>query len=212
MSIAKLIGSSQQISNKNVLDKSIFNKTLNCAYLAVDPRKIDKKFRKDIVKYTLNLKNKKSLISQVIFKNYFFSAQVILKIIFYSIYISKKIAEEENKNIFIFDPHKFELSNFDENFQTLLDDNSLKISDIKTTKLTIDYDNWSHSEILDYLLPENCRVSAFTQIGHIAHVNLREEALKYKYIIGQVILDSSKAILTVLNKTDEIHSTYRYLF
>lgn len=35
--------------------------------------------------------------------------------------------------------------------------------------------------------------SSFTQTGHIAHMNLRDEWLPYKHIIGQVILDVSGA-------------------
>lgn len=31
--------------------------------------------------------------------------------------------------------------------------------------------------------------SSFTQIGHIAHINLRDEYHPWKHLIGQVILD-----------------------
>ena len=41
-------------------------------------------------------------------------------------------------------------------------------------------------------------------------MNLRDELLKYKYIIGQVILDKNKAQLkTVVNKLGSIHSVFR---
>ena len=37
-------------------------------------------------------------------------------------------------------------------------------------------------------------------VGHIAHMNLREDLLPYKHIIGQVIVDKNPHIKTVVNK------------
>jgi hypothetical protein len=49
------------------------------------------------------------------------------------------------------------------------------------------YDKFSTEQVLRKLLPEGMEVpSAFEQIGHIAHVNLRDELLPYKAIIGEV--------------------------
>ena len=43
--------------------------------------------------------------------------------------------------------------------------------------------------------------SSFETVGHIAHVNLREEVLCFKHLIGRVLLDkNSSRIKTVLNK------------
>ncbi len=44
-------------------------------------------------------------------------------------------------------------------------------------------------ESLQKILPEGVEIPAsFESIGHIAHLNLREEVLQYKYIIGQVCM------------------------
>ena len=44
--------------------------------------------------------------------------------------------------------------------------------------------------ILRELLPAEVEVpSSFETVGHIAHLNLREQHLPYKHVIGQVILD-----------------------
>ncbi|CAG8574623.1 15048_t:CDS:10 [Funneliformis caledonium] len=73
------------------------------------------------------------------------------------------------------------------------------------------YDYWGVDDILKAILPENSESpSSFTQVGHIAHMNLREEFLPWKFLIGQVILDKNPKIMTVVNKTDMIDSTYRF--
>jgi len=47
--------------------------------------------------------------------------------------------------------------------------------------------------VLRKLLPEQVTVPAsLEQIGHIAHLNLQEDQLPYKDLIGQVLLDVSK--------------------
>lgn len=46
---------------------------------------------------------------------------------------------------------------------------------------------------------------AFETAGHIAHMNLRDETEKYKYVIGQVILD-------VLHKNNNIKLIFSLAF
>ena len=51
------------------------------------------------------------------------------------------------------------------------------------------------------LLPAGSEVpSSFESIGHIAHLNIRDELLPYKHVIGQVIMDKNPNITTVVNK------------
>ncbi|KAF3957684.1 hypothetical protein CMV_017329 [Castanea mollissima] len=78
-------------------------------------------------------------------------------------------------------------------------------------KLTLFYDYWPMDEILEALLPKGIIVpSAFETVGHIAHLNLREEHLPYKNLIAKVVLDKNKPkIQTVVNKIDAIHNDYR---
>ncbi len=52
-----------------------------------------------------------------------------------------------------------------------------------------------------------CR--AYFQIGHIAHLNLREDWLPFKHIIGQVILDKNPSLRTVVNKIGSIETEFR---
>lgn len=78
-------------------------------------------------------------------------------------------------------------------------------------KLTLFYNYWLITEILEAMLPNGMIVpSAFETVGHIAHLNLREEHLPYKKFIAKVILDKNKPkIRTVVNKVDAIQNEYR---
>ncbi|XP_010927890.1 tRNA (guanine(37)-N(1))-methyltransferase 1 [Elaeis guineensis] len=77
--------------------------------------------------------------------------------------------------------------------------------------LTLFYNYWQMNELLEDLLPENMVVpTGFETVGHIAHLNLRDEHLPYKKLIAQVVLDKNKPkIQTVVNKIDAIQNDYR---
>lgn len=42
--------------------------------------------------------------------------------------------------------------------------------------------------------------ASFETVGHLVHLNLREEQLPFKYLIGQVLLDKNPHVKTVVNK------------
>ncbi|KAL2911537.1 tRNA(m(1)G37)methyltransferase [Polyrhizophydium stewartii] len=84
-------------------------------------------------------------------------------------------------------------------------------ADLVEHTISLGYDYWSTDQILRSILPDDFEVpSAFETIGHIAHLNLRDQYQPFKQIIGQVILDKSKHIKTVVNKTDNIDHTFRF--
>uniref|UniRef100_A0A915CRA7 tRNA (guanine(37)-N1)-methyltransferase n=1 Tax=Ditylenchus dipsaci TaxID=166011 RepID=A0A915CRA7_9BILA len=51
---------------------------------------------------------------------------------------------------------------------------------------------------------------SFSQVGHIAHLNLREDLLPYKFIIGEIIHDKISWAKTVVNKLDIISNEFRF--
>lgn len=77
--------------------------------------------------------------------------------------------------------------------------------------LKLGYEYYTAEEVLRRLLPEGVDVpGSFETVGHIAHLNLRDEHEPYKHVIGQVILDKSPSIKTVVNKVGTIDSTFRF--
>lgn len=78
--------------------------------------------------------------------------------------------------------------------------------------VVLDWDYWSVDQILHAILPaelEEGAPSAYSAVGHIAHVNLREEYLAHRYLIGQVILEKTPRVRTVVNKLDTIDTEFR---
>jgi tRNA (guanine37-N1)-methyltransferase len=87
-------------------------------------------------------------------------------------------------------------------------DYALERYDLKTG-----YHQLSAGEALAGLLPAGAGFdvqTAFEVVGHIAHVNLRDELRPYGALIGRVLLDKNLgAIRTVINKTGVIASEFR---
>ncbi|KAJ1985617.1 tRNA(m(1)G37)methyltransferase [Dimargaris cristalligena] len=78
-------------------------------------------------------------------------------------------------------------------------------------ELQLGYDYWQADDILGAILPtELPPPTSFETVGHIAHMNLRDEYLPYRHLIGQVILDKARKITTVVNKLDSIDTTFRF--
>ncbi|VFQ91826.1 unnamed protein product [Cuscuta campestris] len=85
------------------------------------------------------------------------------------------------------------------------------IVEIVNCRLTLFYQYWLMDEVLEVILPKGMIVpSTFETVGHIAHLNLRNEHLPYKKLIAKVVLDKNKpTIQTVVNKIDVIDNDYR---
>lgn len=64
------------------------------------------------------------------------------------------------------------------------------------------------------ILPEEDLVEipvGFSIVGHVAHLNLREQYLPYKHLLAQVLLDKNPNVKTVINKLSDVgtHSEFR---
>ncbi|KAF9892853.1 tRNA(m(1)G37)methyltransferase [Aspergillus nanangensis] len=73
--------------------------------------------------------------------------------------------------------------------------------------LTLEYGYWTYADIISSILPETLLEEipqGFTQVGHISHLNLREQYLPYKNIIADILLDKNPNLRTVIRKTEDV--------
>ncbi|KAF5013846.1 hypothetical protein FDECE_177 [Fusarium decemcellulare] len=71
------------------------------------------------------------------------------------------------------------------------------------------YINTRKVDVMKSILPENLHdeiPSGFNTVGHVAHLNIRDQYLPYKNIIAQVLLDKNPHIKTIINKIDNVGS------
>jgi len=80
-----------------------------------------------------------------------------------------------------------------------------------THQVKMDYEYFTAEQILKQVLPAGVEVpGSFETIGHVAHLNLRDELLPYKSVIGKVLLDKNgPRIRTIVNKVGTIANTFR---
>ncbi|XP_061468384.1 tRNA (guanine(37)-N1)-methyltransferase isoform X2 [Rhineura floridana] len=118
--------------------------------------------------------------------------------------------EDESRRFLLLDPHRISPNcSLSESEQQIL--KSFNISpEIVKYNLELTYDHFKVEEILQAVLPKGQEVpTAFSRVGHIAHLNLRDHQLPYKHIIGQVIIDKNSGITCAVNKTNTIENAYR---
>lgn len=79
-----------------------------------------------------------------------------------------------------------------------------------THQVTASYEDWTVEQVLRRILPVQEVPSAFEIVGHLAHMNLRDEVLPFKYLVGKAVLDkNAPRIKTVVNKVGTIATKYR---
>jgi tRNA (guanine37-N1)-methyltransferase len=115
----------------------------------------------------------------------------------------------KTKKIFL-DPELFNGKNLIDVVKEELKLESKVICSIRYDTIKFTYENWTWSQIFESVLPDNQdKLSSYSQIGHIIHVNLREHLWPYKTLIGEVFLDKIVNAKTVVNKLTNIDNTYR---
>ncbi len=110
----------------------------------------------------------------------------------YNIVITKYELEQEKKILEDFlKKNSFTFDSKQTDDDSIIDKTSSHKISITQETIQLTYDNFSYSEIIRKILPQDFDQipNSYEIIGKIAHLNLREKFLGYKYLIGQIILD-----------------------
>jgi len=54
-------------------------------------------------------------------------------------------------------------------------------------------------------------ITSFTSVGHLLHINLKDNLLQHKHQIGSALLKKNPRALAIVNKLKTIDNTYRIL-
>lgn len=119
--------------------------------------------------------------------------------------------KERGFKTLVFHPDKVTcFQDLEEDFRNRLVEDEVNLNDWFEDEVELNYDSWKAKDILQAIIPQECGiVSGYSIVGHIIHLNLKDELLAYKHIIGQVLLDKHNYIRTVVNKLNTIDNTFR---
>jgi tRNA (guanine37-N1)-methyltransferase len=96
--------------------------------------------------------------------------------------------------------------NNDQNVAALL--HSLQIQEGPTHSIQLDPSYFTSLHILQSVLPVSPPTS-YEQVGHVAHLNVREQHLPYRHVIAEVFLETLPSIETVVMKVGQVEGPYR---
>ncbi|KAL0633889.1 tRNA(m(1)G37)methyltransferase [Maublancomyces gigas] len=86
-----------------------------------------------------------------------------------------------------------------------------RILELVPHNLHMGYKDWTYNELIESILPPDLRPAPpIHKVGHIAHLNLRNPCLPYKYLLANLILDKHPIITTVINKIQDVGSWSAY--
>jgi len=94
-------------------------------------------------------------------------------------------ADRLSHRLFLFSPDHVKLADgFAADDRAFLEKNEISLLEIRSYTVKLTYENFSYDDVLDAILPTDKAIGGFSIIGHIAHLNLRDNLLEYKNIIG----------------------------
>ncbi|XP_055339856.1 tRNA (guanine(37)-N1)-methyltransferase-like [Paramacrobiotus metropolitanus] len=165
------------------LDKSLFVKDIQvpCLYIPADS------FRIPDVRYTIK--------------------QYLMRI---KRFISTVQDSEEEKRLVLNPDTVQEWDSLEAKHRTFLESKGISRESLRKESVTLNYDSWGAHEIISAILGDSApSVSGFSRVGHIIHLNLRDEHEPYKRLIGAILLEKTPNARSVINKSSNIESEFR---
>ena len=141
-----------------------------------------------------------------------------------------KHSKDSNENIYLTKFSYDEKSILENDILNTEKNKQLKKEDkfeIVNEQISLNINNFTYDEIFTFFIEEeknNKKITetneetqnllksipnGFELVGKIAHFNLRDQFIKYKYFIGQLVLDKNPSVTTVVNKIGKIENVFR---
>ena len=116
----------------------------------------------------------------------------------------KPIAElpsDKSTKLLLLDPVKCpDVDSFTDDEKALMKNVGVDFASWQYHDIELSYENWSHSEVLRAILPEESDgVAGFSSVGHILHLNLKDDVIEFKDIIGND--ESDFVLIPILLRT-----------
>lgn len=91
-----------------------------------------------------------------------------------------------------------------------LENAGIKSSSFKFEDIELSFDNWKAEDLVKSILPDGIEpATSYSRIGHIIHMNLKDNLLPYKTAIAEIYKDKTVGCRTVVNKAQNIDNTFR---
>lgn len=93
-----------------------------------------------------------------------------------------------------------------ETLETLeIDSSAFSLEEVEFT-----YENWRADELVRAIVPDGIEpATSYSKIGHILHINLKDNLLPFKTAIAQIYMDKTVGCRTIINKAQSIDNTFR---
>lgn len=86
-----------------------------------------------------------------------------------------------------------------------VDSSAFSLEDVQFT-----YQNWRADELVRAIVPDGIEpATSYSKIGHILHINLKDNLLPYKTAIAEIYMDKTVGCRTIINKAQSIENTFR---
>ncbi|CAB9522151.1 methyltransferase [Seminavis robusta] len=122
-----------------------------------------------------------------------------------------KIVQDGDKHKYILlDPQQQQEKQLPTDLINLLQQHHVQLQGPDVT-IRIRYHQLPMTYILHKVLPPHVHPppTAFETVGHVAHLNLREHHIPFAKLIGQVLLEKSSTIETVIHKVGQVNGPFR---
>ena len=151
-----------KVKGMTTLDRSLFDDTLQVKALMVKTHKLPKVL-KILKNHRLKLRNVKPVIE-----------------------LDQLHLNSKSHRLVLLDPSCLQIwDDLPNEMQQSLQEADVSHETLEDYSIQVTYENWKFQDIMAAVLPEEVDgVSGFSEVGHIAHFNLRDKSLPYKHLIG----------------------------